>query len=280
MEGIKKKSGKPWFVIDRGPPAYSGALARLQSFQWRRAWKIANSHATGGFVVSPTHEDYVRKIIGEEMKIAAVPAGTNVEEFNFQNKCPDEIVKFVYCGRLDFNRGMDKIVHLLDSIGNLPIEAKITIAGSGDWEGEIRRIANMEVNLDFLGKISFEEACRLLEDSHIGIMPMPDTKIWRTSSPLKLAEYLAAGLITVGPKHQGNSLDEDNCWSLLSEGTNWDEDCIGLVSELLKSGSWEEVSEQSRRDSERLNWSGIAGVFVDNLRSMMSHPPLTWIPDI
>ena len=267
-----KKFGKPWFVIDRGPPAYSGILARLQSFQWRRAWEIANRNATGGFVVSPTHEDFVRRIIGDGMKIASVPAGTNVEEFNFQHKCPDKIVKFVYCGRLDFNRGMDRIIRLLDSIEYLPIGAKITIAGSGDWEEEIRRISEMEENLDFLGEVSFEEVCRLLEDSHIGIMPMPDTSIWRTSSPLKLAEYLAAGLITVGPKHQGNSLEGENSWSLLSEGENWEEDCIGMISDLLKSNSWDEVAEQSRIDSAKLDWERIAGVFIHDLQSMMSQP--------
>ncbi len=264
-----KKSGKPWFVIDRGPPAYSGILARLQSFQWRRAWGIASKNATGGFVVSPTHEDFVRMIVGDGMKIASVPAGTNVEEFNFHQKCPRNIVKFVYCGRLDFNRGMDKIIRLLDTIENLPIKAKITIAGSGDWEREIRRISDEEENLDFLGKVGFKEICKLLEESHVGIMPMPDTKIWRTSSPLKLAEYLASGLIIVGPKHQGNSLDGENSWSLLSEGKNWHEDCIGMISELLKSNSWKGVSEQSRMASEKLDWGGIGGVFIQDLRSMM-----------
>ena len=69
-----KKSGKPWFVIDRGPPAYSGAHSRTAEFPMESV-EDANSHATGGFVVSPTHEDYVRKIIGEEMKIAAVLRG-------------------------------------------------------------------------------------------------------------------------------------------------------------------------------------------------------------
>ena len=61
-----------WWIIDRGPPAYSGILASLQTIQWSRAWKIANNKSNGGFVVSKMHEDYVRRVIGQNLKICRI----------------------------------------------------------------------------------------------------------------------------------------------------------------------------------------------------------------
>ena len=46
---------------------------------------------------------------------------------------------------------------------------------------------------------------------------MPDEEIWRISSPLKLAEYAAAGLLTIGPDHIGNRFDTNERWSILAD---------------------------------------------------------------
>ena len=45
--------------------------------------------------------------------------------------------------------------------------------------------------------------------------------IWKIASPLKLSEYLAAGLAIIGPSHQGNRLSGDEIWDLLSEDRDW-----------------------------------------------------------
>ena len=264
-----RKSEIPWAIIDRGPPANEGMLAEIQNFQWKRSWNIARRHSIGGFVVSPEHERLVRQFVSKGMVIFPVPAGTNIGDFNFHPKYPKDEVKFVYSGGLDENRGMSRMLGLLDSMDRLPIKANLVIAGSGNWEKEIQSIASKDERLHFLGEIGFDEVCKMLEEAHVGIMPMPETRIWRTSSPLKLAEYLASGLITIGPKHQGNSLLGENSWELLSESENWDEECIGLISDLIESKSWREASEQSRRDSSVLDWGNIANGFIDNVMGMM-----------
>ena len=264
-----RKSTIPWAIIDRGPPAKKGILAEIQNIQWKRSWKIASRNSIGGFVVSLEHKKLVRRFVSRGMEIFPVPAGTNIGDFNFLPKYPKDVVKFVYSGVLDENRGMRRMLGLLDSMDRLPIKANLVIAGSGDWEKEIQSIASKDERLHFLGEIGFDEVCKMLEEAHVGIMPMPETTIWRTSSPLKLAEYLASGLITIGPKHQGNSLLGENSWELLSESENWNEECMSLISDLIESNSWREVSEQSRRDSSVLDWGNIANGFIDNLEAMM-----------
>ena len=48
-----------------------------------------------------------------------------------------------------------------------------------------------------------------------------DMPIWKIASPLKLSEYLAAGLAIIGPSHQGNRLRGDEIWDLSSEDRDW-----------------------------------------------------------
>ena len=71
---LTKLSG-PWFIIDRGPPADSGPLSRLQEIYWKRAWKIAEEFANGGFVVSDEHERFLVERLNIDMEIRKVPAG-------------------------------------------------------------------------------------------------------------------------------------------------------------------------------------------------------------
>ena len=46
------------------------------------------------------------------------------------------------------------------------------------------------------------------------LLPMPPGPVWSTSSPLKLAEYAAAGLAVVGVNHPGHLLPESREWMI------------------------------------------------------------------
>ena len=54
-----QKMNIPWFIVDRGPPAYDGLLTQIQKVFWKRSWKTAHSYASGGFVVSEGHREFV-----------------------------------------------------------------------------------------------------------------------------------------------------------------------------------------------------------------------------
>ena len=132
-------TGVPWFVIDRGPPAYSGILSRIQRIFWKRAWRISQNSASGGFVVSEGHREFVRKYSGisESLEISIIPAGTNTGCFPRKVKEIGEELKIAYVGRLDRNRGVGGIRLLASSLKEKGICGVIFVAGEGNMKQQL-----------------------------------------------------------------------------------------------------------------------------------------------
>ncbi len=267
--GLLRLKEVPWCIIDRGPPADRGLIATLQRLQWRRSWKLAGKYARGGFVVSSEHESFVRERVKIGIPIVSLPAGTETKRFAKNLKSPDDSIQFVYSGRLDSGRGINEMIRLVEYFDKLPTRASIKIIGKGNKTSFLDKISSIDERIIYLGEMGREDVWRELEKGHVGIMPMPETKIWRTSSPLKLAEYLAAGLLVIGPKHPGNSIGGDNRWELLSEEEDWAKSCIQLVAKTFQSGEWGSISKESREAAESLDWNVVCEKLASSLDSFL-----------
>ena len=253
-----KKMGATWFIIDRGPPVYSGFLTELQKIQWKKAWKLANEHANAGFVVSRKHEEFVRKRVETELQIIDLPAGIDISHFESGSKIPGDELVLIYSGRIDSNRGISQMLKLRDYSEKIGKGISIRIMGEGNEVEEIRRVSEIDKSVVFLGKLGRKDVVKELEKSHVGILPMPETPVWRTSSPLKLVEYIAAGLLVIGPKHSGNSTTGDHNWELLSEDDEWVEECCDMINSVLSRNKWGDYSMEARGFAKSHEWSKIA----------------------
>ena len=263
-----EKNQADWWIIDRGPPAYTGLLAKIQSLQWSKAWKIASVKSKGGFVVSKKHAKKVRKIVFSDMDIIPIPAGANTIDGFTETKSPKGEIKFVYSGVLEKRRDIRGIFRLLDYFDLIENGASITIIGEGNESAFVNRLAKEDERVSFLGKTSHSNVISELISSHVGILPMPSEEIWRLASPLKLAEYLAAGMLIVGPRHEGNTIEGDFIWDLLSEDENWQLSGIQSLCEILESDGWGDASMDAKSTAyERLNWEKISKTLEESLAS-------------
>ena len=263
--GLLREREVPWCIIDRGPPADRGLIATLQSLQWRRSWKMAGKYAMGGFVVSSEHESFVRERVTIGIRIVSLPAGTEIERFAKNLEKPDDSIQFVYSGRLDSSRGINEMIRLVEYFDRLPLRASLKIIGKGNESHFLEEMSSVDERIVFLGEKDREEVWEELEKCHVGILPMPESKIWRTSSPLKLAEYLAAGLLVIGPRHPGNSIGGENRWELLSENSDWPESCIELVARTIESEDWGDISKEAREVAKSFDWNLVSEKLVNSL---------------
>ena len=258
LNGEMKGRAAKWCIIDRGPPADVGIIANLQKIQWKRAWKISAMGALGGFVVSNRHKKFVQEKTGVGVDIRALPAGTNIGSFSGSMKNPEGHVRFVYSGQLDDNRDIEGMVKLIENFHLISADCSMAIMGKGELPPSLKFHADTSDQVDFYGNVPIRQVWDELEKSHVGIMPMPKSGIWETSSPIKLAEYLAAGLLTIGPKHDGNDLQGENSWSLLSENEFWQLDCLEKINHVLSRGEWFELSGAAIHSAKLLDWGIIA----------------------
>ena len=170
---------------------------------------------------------------------------------------------------MDRNRGIGGIKKLANILREMEICGTIHVAGEGDMKEQMKLEQGNDrcVEIKIIGKIDRKQVQRLLEDCHVGILPMPDEEIWRISSPLKLAEYAAAGLLTIGPNHNGNRIGSVGRWSVLGD-EDWQFDCVKRIIQIRNSGKWEEYAESARESAEMLDWAHIAKGVEEDIKRM------------
>ena len=243
-----------WFIIDRGPPADDGILGRLQWRYWMKSWRMAGDSASGGMVVSDEHEKIVRPYSGQKIPICSLSGGVKKSKISSQRRIkPDEILNLVYIGRIDKNRGVKDLISILDWAEKRDMALNMHVAGDGD-ESEFLRSESRITHHGFLGS---EDVHLLLSECDIGLLPMPPGPVWSTSSPLKLAEYAAAGLAVVGVNHPGHLLPESREWMDLGPVHDWWSKGISRFSELSPE-EWNSVHNSATSAARELTFERLA----------------------
>ena len=265
------QQNRPSFLMDRSPPADLGILAKMQWKDWKDAWKLVKKGLfRSGFVVSNAHLRFV-------IQSSNIPA-TNISVLEAGVIPSDDAVplsregedawKFVYHGRLDKHRGILEFMKHIVAWNGIGISSQLTLIGEGSAVSDIKkRIAKHPDLFTLKGRIPHQEVLEELKNHHIGILPMPATKVWKLASPLKRGEYAASGLMVVGLDHQGHRFDDDvDSWMQLHEASI----LRTKISSLLNSMSDEEFLEHSQAAIEyaraHLPWSRSIGILADRIR--------------
>ena len=197
----------PWILMDRSPPADSGLLAKFQWPVWKRAWKmVKNGDAKMGCVVSTPHSLFVQSRVGVlEQKLVTIAAGVDTELFTSGVK--KELLTLIYHGRLDRHRGVLALPMLLEKLRRKDIDAKLLLIGEGDSFEGLQRMAGSRKDMEVIATLPQAKLAEKLSESHIGLLPMPNSKVWSLASPLKRSEYAASGLLIFGIEHSGHTFE-------------------------------------------------------------------------
>ena len=261
----------PWLLMDRSPPANSGLLALLQWPVWKKSWRLVlRGKALNGFTVSSAHSNFVSDKLGIKLnKITALEAGVDLELFNTGLKSKQ--FTLLYHGRLDKNRGVLALTKLIEKLNEGNIAAKLQLIGEGDAVTKLQVIANHRDDIEVLPSMSQTKLVHYLSKAHIGLLPMPESKVWELASPLKRSEYAASGLAILGIDHSGHRLEDREVeWmkllsqeQFLSEGVNWLKMLANDKSKL------EQLNLEARRYAEEhMSWSHSIDALESILKSV------------
>ena len=158
---IAKKIKSPVILIDRGPPADKGILAKLQWRPWIKSW----GSSIRGTTVSPAHKQFVSDYAhAPKASIAIIPAGVDLDLFEHGAKGGP--VKLAYHGRVDVHRGVMSLPMILAGLHSQGVDAELHIHGNGD---AINRLQNIEMDgLKVTEAIPQDELASLLSTYDIG----------------------------------------------------------------------------------------------------------------
>ena len=262
----------PWVLMDRSPPADSGILALLQWPVWKKAWKlVARKNACSGHVVSQTHLQFVQsKVKVDPSQIEILPAGVDIALF--QPKEKNNLLTMVYHGRLDRHRGILALPMLQQKLRNENIETQLLLIGEGDAFQALKNMSQNDENLDVIGTLPQEELAQKIAKAHIGLLPMPRSKVWALASPLKRSEYAASGLMIFGIDHKGHRLEtkEQPEWMKLVHQEDFHIDGVEWIQALTDDEIRSHSIAARKYAEEHLDWSQSVSVLEKSCISALN----------
>ena len=235
-------------LIDRGPPADNGILAKLQWRPWRNAWMKANK----GTTVSAAHSRFViEETKSAEKSIQVIPAGVDLRLFQAGKK--DGPIKLAYHGRVDVHRGVMSLPMILAGLHSQGVEATLHIHGTGD---AVQRLKSMDLEgLEVTDALPQEDLAAELATYDVGLLPMPEHKVWRLASPLKRSEYLACGMVVCGIDHAGHQVEASGDWLQLYAQKDFITSTVSWIKSLDRGSLSGLQAESGKFAEENLSWS-------------------------
>ena len=222
----------PWIHMDRSPPVATGLVGWLQRKQYKNAWRIARSNSSGRAVKS----QYMASSQPWDLPSSIVPAGVDLSAFEIAKMNENPLV--VCHGSLDRTREL----HRLTKMG-----VNLLLFGEGNDSQRLATMARVESS----GDVSAH-----LASSDIGVLHLPNREVWKHASPLKVAEYAAAGLPIVASNVSGLHAYRDAEWlTLIPLGD--DSACHDALQKLsrLPLEERQRLGSLARKEAERsMTW--------------------------
>ena len=261
----------PWILMDRSPPADSGILhycngqygkKRGNSLLQERLLRACRFTNTSQFVQS--------KIKVDPSQVKILPAGVDIALF--QPKEKNNLLTMVYHGRLDRHRGILALPMLQQKLRNENIETQLLLIGEGDAFQALKNMSQNDENLDVIGTLPQEELAQKIAKAHIGLLPMPRSKVWALASPLKRSEYAARCLMIFGIDHKGHRLEtkEQPEWMKLVHQEDFHIDGVEWIQALTDDEIRSHSIAARKYAEEHLDWSQSVSVLEKSCISALN----------
>ncbi|MGD0612083.1 MAG: glycosyltransferase family 4 protein [Anaerolineales bacterium] len=192
---LLKKTGRVGFLIyydiDYYPgvsPQWSGLLSRREQI----CCKVADAVASVSRPLAALREQQGAKLA------AVVPNGVDFASFHAANLIRKEHPPtLIYTGSLDARWGVDLSIRAMPLLRRQIPGIRLLIAGRGRAEQELHQLAlSLGVNdcVCFEGFVPYPDLPNLLAQADIGVATSRQNIFRQYASPLKIVEYMAAGL--------------------------------------------------------------------------------------
>lgn len=207
MKLIRKK--RPLFVMDTRtlpmePEDKATWRDKMRGTLALQMNKFANHAFDGRTAITQRMAESLK--IPNEKLWGVWPSGVKLEDFsdalrlrNWPKR--DEPIELLYIGCMHYERNLltlSKAVTQANASGHL---FTLRIVGDGNARQELEDYAQKQgKHIQIIPPVSHEEIPKWLAGAHVGVLPFPDEEKFRVSSPIKLFEYLAAGLPVLATK--------------------------------------------------------------------------------
>jgi glycosyltransferase involved in cell wall biosynthesis len=193
---------RPLFVMDIRDlnVIETGWKNRLRRAYYDFVQQLANRWVDGQTAITPRMADLVQ--IPREQVWGYWPSGVSLERFadaDHGRQWPGEgePIHLIYIGKLHSERNLLPLCDAVEQVNAAGLAFTLTYVGSGPEAPKLQEYAQRsDSHVRVLPPVSHDQIPALLRQAHVGVtsLPAPGDKKFEASSPVKLFEYMAAGL--------------------------------------------------------------------------------------
>lgn len=269
---------RPWMIMDTRTvlmedPQHGNWRDRLRGEFYHITGMLANRWADGQTANTQRMAEQVG--IPPKRLWGVWSSGVNLEFFttaltNRQWPENDDPIHVMYIGVVNYERNLMALCQAVEWANLEGMKFNLTVTGDGtEWEDLERFAAESDGKIRIKRPIPHDKIPELLTNAHIGAIPFPDEQKFRVGSPVKLFEYLAAGLPILATRIACHTDVIGN-----DSYTFWAEDSTveGLYNALRLA--WEqksklrELGEQAALAARQRSWSASA---VNISKALLNH---------
>ena len=202
-------------------------------------------------------------------KISIITNGTEVGNYQESNLDSNQII---FSGAMYHHRGIDILLEAVNDVVKEKTQTKFVLLGDGPELNQLKKITSekkLEQNVNFKGWIDRNEIPKYLAASSIGIGPLRSTDVTKHALPIKVLEYMSAGLPIIAAK---DTLPED----VLEEGKNgfFIKDSTELGKKILELLNNEELRNRMGKNSKEMvskfDWKNVTESIIQEAEKIIS----------
>ena len=256
--------------IDDAVYQKTSGLKNLQ----RKLEKMYNSKTLqqGNKILVPN--EYTKNLVNqyykvETDKIIIITNGAETKNYQQSSLDSDQII---FSGAMYHHRGIDILLESVKDIVKEKTHAKFVLLGDGPEMEQLKKNVkeeNLENYVNFEGWVDRNKIPGYLAESSIGIGPLRSTDVTKHALPIKVLEYMSAGLPIIAAK---NTLPQD----VLEEGKNGffvknSKELSVKILELLNNQELrKKMGHNSKEMVKKFDWKNIAELITNEAEQIIS----------
>ncbi|MFT0848552.1 glycosyltransferase family 4 protein [Actinomycetaceae bacterium L2_0104] len=257
------------FVLEVNAPLIEEQRRYRELVEVERAWEATRAQFSAATVISCVSSpvaEWARQLAKPE-NVVVIPNGVNTERISPAptGETPDESGRAVKVGFVGTLKPWHGTGLLIEAVARMDDDTELVLCGDGpDREALEHRAERIGVanRVRFLGSVAPAQVPRVLRDLDIAVAPYPAGEHY--FSPLKLYEYMAAGLPIVASAigEIPETLEHGTCGMLVPAG-DVDELANALRRLARDSGLRRRLGEAARESArEKHDWRARVGTLM------------------
>jgi len=241
---------------------YNSFLRNVKNLMKTHAHKLILKMSDKVICVSQELEKYVcEKYNISAHKTYVQTLGVDLQKFKNINMNNEELVNMVYLTSINRLRGFGLAFDVVKHLRKYGLETRLTVIGSGEENvvKSLQRVAdkkNVSKCISWRGYLPHEAIPEELAKYNVGISPLPPILPFKLSSPTKVFEYLAAGLLVAATNiaaHEQIIRDGENGVLLpYNDARKWADEIYNIHTE---NDKMLEMRKTARESADLYDWT-------------------------